>query len=138
MGLTPAELLHHPSSYSQFVTGPEIVAAVYEIKLPQVKVNGSDTGSDFRKESLRLLRHPAVETEFMLVLAFSWAVLNCTSINITSTGDARGGNGGPESSRASGLNMQADRVYSHGLPGGGVCVQTGSAGIAERPNLNPE
>lgn len=74
----------------------------------------------------------------MSVLAFSWAVLSCVSINISPTGDAHGGIGGPESSGASGLNMQADNMYSYGLPGGGVRVQTGSAGITDRPNLNPE
>lgn len=54
LGLSSAALSCHPSSYSQFVMGPEMVVALYEIKLPQVKVNGSDTGSDFRKESMRL------------------------------------------------------------------------------------
>lgn len=134
LGLTPGELSCHPSSYSQFVIGPDIVAAVYEIKLPQVKVNGSDTGFDFRMESLRLLHYPAVETEVYACISI---FMGCPELH-ESTGDARGGNAGPESSGASGLNMQADRVYSHGLPGGGVCVQTHSAGIADRPKLNPE
>lgn len=49
----------------------------------------------------------------MPVLAFLWAVLNCMSINISSTGDAGGGNGGTESSGASGLNMQADKECIH-------------------------
>lgn len=53
LGLTSSELSHHPSSYSQFVIGPGMVVTRYEIKLPRVKVNGSDTGSDFRKESMR-------------------------------------------------------------------------------------
>lgn len=53
MGLNSSELSRHPSSSSQFVIGPEMVVTLYEIKLPRVKVNGSDTGSDFRKESMR-------------------------------------------------------------------------------------
>lgn len=63
MGPTPGELPPHPSSCSHFVFGPENGAAVDEIKLPQLKVNGSDAGSDLGEESLGLLQHPAVETE---------------------------------------------------------------------------
>lgn len=139
LGLTPAEVSRHPSSYSQFVTGPEIVAAVYEIKLPQVKVNGSDKGSDFRKESLRLLRHPAVETEVYACISI---FMGCPELHEYKYHLHRGRTRRKRRPRKlPGFRSKYaswQRVYSHGLPGGGVCVQTGSAGIAERPNLNPE
>lgn len=54
-----------------------------------------------------------LKQRFMPVLAFSWAVLNCMSINISSTGDAHRGNSGPESSGASRLKMQADKECIH-------------------------
>lgn len=137
LGLTPGELSRHPSSYSQFVFGPEIVVAVHEIKLPQVKVNGSDTEFDFRKESLSLLQHPAVETEVYSCVSI---FMGCPELHEYKYLLHRGRTQRKRRPRKlRGFRSKYaswQRVCSHGLPGGAVCVQTGSAGIADRPNLN--
>lgn len=78
-----------------------MVVTLYEIKLPRVKVNGSDTGSDFRKESMRPIEI-IQRDKFMPVVA-------AEQISPPQGTDACRGNCSPGSSRASGLHMLVDK-----------------------------
>lgn len=79
-----------------------MVVTLYEIKLPPVKVNGSDTGSDLRKESMRPIGI-IQRDKFMPGVA-------AVQISPPQGTDACRGNCSTGSSRASGLNMLVDKT----------------------------
>lgn len=91
------------------------------------------------KESLRLLHHPAVETEVCACISI---FMGCPEPHEYKYLPHRGRtrrNRRPRKLRGFTSKYASwQRVYSHGLPGAGVRVQTGSVGITDRPNLNPK
>lgn len=91
------------------------------------------------KESLRLLHHPAVETEVYACISI---FMGCPEPHEYKYLPHRGRtrrNRRPRKLRGFTSKYASwQRVYSHGLPGAGVRVQTGSVGITDRPNLNPK